>query len=242
MPAKAGIPCGGAWRWEVPAFARTTGGMGGDDGDARAACADDALLRWVKAGAGKPGQSSAVDEARPVFRRREGGRMRVAGSRRKDTDMRTLLMGVAAVAMTAGVAAAQMQQGQQEQPAPRPSGQQGGMMGQGMGPGMMGGYGMGQGMGPGMMGGYGGYGMMGQGMMGHPMHDDDDRGMDRHMMLMMFALADQDGNGKLSLEEVQAVHARLFKYADTDHDGSLTMKEIAAFMHGGPGLGGDADN
>lgn len=39
-----------------------------------------------------------------------------------------------------------------------------GMMGYGMGPGMMGGYGPGYGMGPGMMYGYGGYGM-GPGMM-----------------------------------------------------------------------------
>ena len=101
-----------------------------------------------------------------------------------------------------------------------------GMMGpgQGMGQGMMGQGMMGQGMGPGMMG-------MGPGMMGDMR--EHRRGMKRHMMMMLFALVDQDGNEALSLEEVQAVHARIFKYADADDDGSLSMEEVAAFMHGG---------
>jgi hypothetical protein len=148
--------------------------------------------------------------------------------------MRTILIGLAAVAMAAGVALAQTQQGQQEQPATgQAAGQQG--MGQGMGPGMMmGGYGMG----PGMMG----HGMMGRGMghgmmMGGGMDDGRHMAMKRHMMLVMFALVDQDGNERLSLEEVQAVHARLFGYADADDDGELTMEELAAFMHGGPATG-----
>ncbi len=84
-------------------------------------------------------------------------------------------------------------------------------------------------------------------MMMRGRYDDDDRchehgmgggarhGMMRpHMMLMMMALVDTDGSGALSLDEVQAVHARLFKYADTDSDGELTPEEIRAFMFGNP--------
>ena len=92
------------------------------------------------------------------------------------------------------------------------------MMGQGMmGQGMMG-YGMG---GPGMMG-YGmGHGMGGPGMMMRP-------GMMRMMMVMM----DTDGDGALSLEEVQSVHARIFKAMDADKNGKVTLEEIQRFMSG----------
>lgn len=175
--------------------------------------------------------------------------------------MRKLVMGVAAVAMTAGVALAQAQQ---EQPATgQAAGEQGArqdMMGQsmmgGQGQSMMGGQGMGMMGGQGASGGQGmcammggqGCGMMGQGRgsgmmtggqgMRPGMGGDRREGMKRHMMLMMFALVDQDGNERLSLEEVQALHARLFGYADADDDGELTMQELARFMHGGPALGG----
>lgn len=53
------------------------------------------------------------------------------------------------------------------------------------------------------------------------------------MMLMMMAMADTNGDRALSLEEVQAVHARLFDYADTDSDGKLTLAEIRDFFHRG---------
>jgi hypothetical protein len=82
--------------------------------------------------------------------------------------------------------------------------------------------------GPGMTGG--------RGMMARPgmMGDGPARGgMRPHMMLMMMALVDTDASGTLSLEEVQAVHARMFQYADTDEDGELTIAELRAFMHGG---------
>ena len=86
------------------------------------------------------------------------------------------------------------------------------------GPGMMGGGMMGGGMmGPGFMGG----GMMGPGMMGSGM-----------MMTMMMAMMDTDGDGALSLEEVQAVHARMFKYVDADGDGKLSPDELRGFFHG----------
>ena len=119
----------------------------------------------------------------------------------------------AALVVATGVALAQSQQ--QTQPgSPQP-----GMM-------------MGQGQGMPMMGRQGRQGMMQDGcpMMG----DGKGRGMMRpHMMVMMIAMVDGDGSGALSLEEVQAVHARMFKYADADADGELTLDEMRAFMHGG---------
>jgi hypothetical protein len=74
--------------------------------------------------------------------------------------------------------------------------------------------------------------------------DDGDRpammrhrhgGMGPHMMRMMMAMVDTDASKTLSLEEVQAVHARLFAYADADSDGQLTLEEMRAFMHGDDG-------
>jgi hypothetical protein len=80
----------------------------------------------------------------------------------------------------------------------------GGMMGRGM-------------MGRGMMGG----GMMG-GAMGPPM-----------MFRMMFALMD-DGDGKISLQEFQSAHERIFKAMDSNKDGQVTQEEMQAFLHGQP--------
>ncbi len=82
-----------------------------------------------------------------------------------------------------------------------------------MGPGMM----YGRGGGYGMMGGQGwGSGMMGPGMMGGGM-------MGPQMMILMM---DTNGDGKLSLEEFQAIHGRMFKYLDKNGDGQLTPDEI----------------
>lgn len=67
-----------------------------------------------------------------------------------------------------------------------------------------------------------GGGMMGQGGMGHGM-----------MVTMMMAMMDTDGDGALSLEEVQAVHARMFAMIDADGDGTLNAAEIQGFMRGG---------
>ena len=88
--------------------------------------------------------------------------------------------------------------------------------------------GQGQPYGGGMMG-YGMGGMMGQGMggMGGP-------GMTMRpvMMRMMLVMLDTDGDGALSLEEVQSVHARMFKAMDVDKNGKVTLEEIQQFFRG----------
>jgi Ca2+-binding EF-hand superfamily protein len=43
---------------------------------------------------------------------------------------------------------------------------------------------------------------------------------------------DADGDGKLSLQEFQAAHERIFKAMDADKDGSVTLEEMEAFMRG----------
>ena len=62
--------------------------------------------------------------------------------------------------------------------------------------------------------------MMGPGMMGPG------------MMRMMLIVMDTDGDGALSLEEMQSVHARVFAAMDADANGRLTSEEMEAFMHG----------
>jgi hypothetical protein len=94
-----------------------------------------------------------------------------------------------------------------------------GMMGCGQ-PGMMG-MGMGQ---PGMMGmGMERPGMMGMGGGSHF----------RMMMPMMMAMMDTNNDGALSLEEVQAVHARMFTFIDKNKDGKVTPDEVQAAFSGG---------
>jgi hypothetical protein len=63
--------------------------------------------------------------------------------------------------------------------------------------------------------------MMGGGVMGAPL-----------MMRMMFALMDADGDGKISLQEFQTAHERIFKAMDSNKDGQLTPDEMEAFIHG----------
>jgi len=74
-----------------------------------------------------------------------------------------------------------------------------------------------------MMGGGMG-GMMGHGRMWHHMR------MRGPMMRMMFIMMDTDGDGALSLEEVQSVHARIFKVIDADKNGKVTLEEIQQFL------------
>jgi len=100
---------------------------------------------------------------------------------------------------------------QQEQP---------GMMVPGMGRGMMGRGTTGQDMtGQGTMGGGWGGGKRPRMM-----------GMRGHMMKMMFAIADQDGDGALSFEEVTSIHRRIFNAIDANRDGKVTPEEFRNFM------------
>ena len=107
-----------------------------------------------------------------------------------------------------------------------PSGTMGqGMMSQGQGaqtaqstpmppaqPGMMCGM-----MQPGMMG----PSSMGRGMMGMPSPAP---------MKIFFAIADANGDGGLSFDEVMAIHKRIFDRVDANKDGKATPEEIQAFM------------
>ena len=53
-------------------------------------------------------------------------------------------------------------------------------------------------------------------------------------MRMMFAIVDADGDGALSLAEIQDFHGRIFKAVDENGDGKVEMTEIEAFVHGAP--------
>jgi hypothetical protein len=48
----------------------------------------------------------------------------------------------------------------------------------------------------------------------------------------MMILIDSDGDGTLSLEEVEGTHAKFFKAIDTDKVGKVTIEEWT-FLHGG---------
>ncbi len=62
-------------------------------------------------------------------------------------------------------------------------------------------------------------GMMGQDMMSMPGH-----------MKIMFAIADLDGDGALSFEEVTTIHKRIFDKVDANKDGKATPEEVQSFM------------
>jgi hypothetical protein len=81
---------------------------------------------------------------------------------------------------------------------------------------------------PSMMGG-GQFGMMAHpGMMGAGgMHGP---GM---MIPIMMAMMDTNNDGALSLEEVQAVHARMFNFIDRNKDGKVTPEEVQTAFSGG---------
>ena len=53
-----------------------------------------------------------------------------------------------------------------------------------------------------------------------------------HMMKVMFAIADTNGDGALSFDEVTAVHKRIFDVIDANKDGRVTPEELQRFMQG----------
>ncbi|SFI73252.1 hypothetical protein [Albimonas pacifica] len=72
------------------------------------------------------------------------------------------------------------------------------------------------------------------------MHGGMHRGGPGHspmMMKMMFAVADADGDGEVSLEEMQEIQARIFRAMDADDSGGLTPEEIRGFMKPERGMG-----
>jgi hypothetical protein len=73
------------------------------------------------------------------------------------------------------------------------------------------------------MRGMGGQGMAAGGMM--PMLASGG-----HMMKVMFAVADTNGDGALSFEEITAIHKRIFDRVDTNNDGKVTVEELQSFM------------
>ena len=80
-----------------------------------------------------------------------------------------------------------------------------------------------------------GQGMMGQGMMGRMMQPGmmggmPTMGMHGHMTKIMFAVADVNGGGGLSFEELTTVHRRIFERVDTNKDGKVTPEEVQAFI------------
>ena len=50
-----------------------------------------------------------------------------------------------------------------------------------------------------------------------------------HMMKVIFAVADANGDGALTFEEVTDIHRRIFNGIDTNKDGMVTLEEIQAF-------------
>ncbi|ASS57483.1 hypothetical protein E0H39_03715 [Rhizobium leguminosarum bv. viciae] len=51
-----------------------------------------------------------------------------------------------------------------------------------------------------------------------------------HMMKIMFVVADTNGDGAISFEELTAIHKRVFDAVDANNDGKVTPEEMQAFM------------
>lgn len=80
----------------------------------------------------------------------------------------------------------------------------------------------------------GGAGMMSSGVRCMMMQPGTPGGMSGmggggNMMRFMFAIADADGDGALSFDEVTAIHKRIFNAMDTNKDGKVTPEEMQAF-------------
>jgi hypothetical protein len=73
------------------------------------------------------------------------------------------------------------------------------------------------------------YGMM-RGMMQPGMMGGMPMMRARWHMKIMFAIADADGDGALSFEEIAAIHKRIFDNVDADKNGKVTPEEIQTFI------------
>jgi Ca2+-binding EF-hand superfamily protein len=49
-------------------------------------------------------------------------------------------------------------------------------------------------------------------------------------MKIFFAIADANGDGGLSFDEVTAIHKRIFDRVDANKDGNVRPEEVQAFM------------
>ncbi|WP_261318881.1 hypothetical protein [Rhizobium leguminosarum] len=75
-------------------------------------------------------------------------------------------------------------------------------------------------------------GMMGRNMMSSGMSEGMRTmgPMGGHMMKIMFVIADSDGDGAISFEELTAIDKRVFDAVDANNDGEVTPEEMQAFM------------
>jgi hypothetical protein len=75
-----------------------------------------------------------------------------------------------------------------------------------------------------------GMGMMGRGMMQPGQMGKMPKRMRAHMMKIVFAVADTNGDGGISFEEISAIQKRIFDQIDANKDGKVAMEEVTAFM------------
>lgn len=87
--------------------------------------------------------------------------------------------------------------------------------------------------------GHGASGMMGHGMMGQSMSGMMQPGMTSgtptmpmrgHLMKIMFVIADANGDGGISFDELTIIYKRLFDKVDVNKDSKVTPDEVLAFM------------
>ncbi len=71
-------------------------------------------------------------------------------------------------------------------------------------------------------------GMMGRNMI--PSRMGEGMPMRGHMMKVVFAIADSDGDGAISFEELTAMLKRIFVAVDANNDGKVTPDEMQSFM------------
>ena len=51
-----------------------------------------------------------------------------------------------------------------------------------------------------------------------------------HVMKVIFAVADTNGDGALSFEEITAIHKRIFDGVDVNKVGKVSVEELQSFM------------